>query len=216
MTETIEQKRAFSLEKFLRDTFKNYLDIVGGFLNRIGLKPNTVTILGLIGNFIAAILLAFGHFALGGIAVIISSLIDTFDGSMARLRGEPTAFGGFVDSVSDRYSESVVLAGLMIHYLISQDWLTCFAIYLAITGSLLVSYVKARADAAGYDAKVGWLTRLERILVLAPALIFNIPQVGIWIVAIFSQITSLQRISFVRRQAYDRWRNNHNDKNTLP
>lgn len=215
MTETANQKRPFSLEKYLRTNFKSFLDAVGRFLNRLGLKPNTVTILGLVGNFIGAGLLAFGYFTFGGIVVLLSGIVDTFDGAMARLRGEPTAFGGFVDSVTDRYSEAVVLAGLMIHYLIVQDWITVFVIYVAITGSLLVSYVKARAEAAGYNAKVGWLSRLERILVLAPALIFRIPRIGIWIIAIFGQITALQRVMYVRRQAYERIKESQ-EKNTLP
>jgi CDP-diacylglycerol--glycerol-3-phosphate 3-phosphatidyltransferase len=90
------------------------------------------------------------------------------------------------------------------------DWLMIGLLYVAAAGSVLVSYVRARAQSLGYDTKVGLLTRVERYLVLAPALIFNVPQIALWIIAIFANITALQRILDVRRQAYDRRRSRGN------
>lgn len=200
----MEQKVAsgrVSLEKIMRVTFKGILDPIGAFLNRVGLLPNTLTILGLVGNAIGAVLLAFGHITWGGVVILLMGPIDALDGTMARLRGEPTEFGAFVDSVTDRYSELVILGGLMIYFLQTQNWLACVLIYLSAVGSVMVSYTKARAEGLGFAAKVGVLTRLERFLVIAPGLIFNIPIVSLWIVAILSNFTALQRIWYVRRQA---------------
>jgi CDP-diacylglycerol--glycerol-3-phosphate 3-phosphatidyltransferase len=215
LADIANKNQRFTLEGWMRRFFKSFLDSFGGYLNRLGFKPNTITIIGLAGNFVSAILMAFGLITWGGITMLLSGIIDTLDGSMARLRGSPTEFGGFVDSVSDRYSEAFVFAGLLIYYLRQEDWLTSLAIYLAITGSLIVSYVKARAERAGYDAKVGVLTRLERVLVLSPSLIFGIPKIGIWIIAILGNFTALQRIIHVRRQAYAKMVDRQ-DKDSLP
>jgi CDP-diacylglycerol--glycerol-3-phosphate 3-phosphatidyltransferase len=126
--------------------------------------------------------------------------VDALDGTMARLRGEPSEFGAFVDSVTDRYSELVIFGGLLIYYVQQGDWIAVLATYLAASGSVLVSYVRARASSLGYDTKVGILTRMERYLVLAPSLVFNIPLVGLWIIAILANITALQRIWDIRVQ----------------
>jgi CDP-diacylglycerol---glycerol-3-phosphate 3-phosphatidyltransferase len=187
----------------MRVVFKGVLDPVGAFFNRLGIYPNTMTLLGLAGNIIGAILIALGHMTLGGIIVLVMGLIDTLDGTMARLRGMPSEFGAFVDSVTDRYSELVIFAGLLYYFLQKGDWLSVLAIYIAAGGSVLVSYVRARAASLGMDTKVGFLSRFERYLVLAPSLIFNIPKVGIWIIAIFANFTAIQRIVDVRRQAHE-------------
>jgi CDP-diacylglycerol--glycerol-3-phosphate 3-phosphatidyltransferase len=128
-------------------------------------------------------------------------LVDTLDGTMARLRGMPSEFGAFIDSVTDRYSELVIFGGLLYYFLQKGDWLSVLAIYMAASGAVLVSYVRARAASLGMDTKVGFMSRFERYLVLAPTLILNIPMVGVWIIAIVANITALQRILDVRRQA---------------
>ena len=187
----------------MRVVFKGILDPVGAFFNRLGIYPNTMTLLGLAGNIIGAILIALGHMTVGGIVVLVMGLIDTLDGTMARLRGMSSEFGAFVDSVTDRYSELVIFAGLLYYFLQKGDWLSPLVIYIAASGSVLVSYVRARAASLGMDTKVGFLSRFERYLVLAPSLIFNIPMVGIWIIAIFANFTAIQRIVDVRRQAHE-------------
>jgi CDP-diacylglycerol--glycerol-3-phosphate 3-phosphatidyltransferase len=166
------------------------------------MKPNVVTYLGLIGNTIGAILLGTGHISWGGIIVLLFGLMDGLDGTMARLKGESTKFGAFIDSVTDRYSELVILAGLMAYYLQQSDWLACGLVYMSALGSVMVSYIKARAEALGFDARIGILTRVERYLVLAPSLVFNIPIVGLWILAVLSNFTAVQRFAYVRKQWY--------------
>jgi phosphatidylglycerophosphate synthase len=185
---------------YLRLWFKWVLDPLGGFFNRLGLTPNTMTMLGLLGNTAGAYYLAMGDMFAGGILVLLMTPIDALDGTMARLRGESSDFGAFVDSVSDRYSELIIYGGLLYHYLTVGDRLGGLLVFVAAAGSVLVSYVKARAEGLGYGAKVGLLTRVERYLVLAPSLVFNQLYIGLGIIALFANITALQRIWFVRSQ----------------
>jgi CDP-diacylglycerol---glycerol-3-phosphate 3-phosphatidyltransferase len=185
---------------YLRLSFKWVLDPLGGFFNRLGLTPNMMTMLGLLGNTIGAYYLARGELMTGGILVVVMTPIDALDGTMARLRGESSDFGAFVDSVSDRYSELIIYGGLLYHFLTVGDRLGGILVFVAAVGSVLVSYVKARAEGLGYGAKVGILTRVERYLVLAPALVFNQLYIGLGIIAVFANITAIQRIWFVRNQ----------------
>lgn len=191
-----------TLTDYLRLWFKWVLDPIGGFLNRLGLTPNMVTILGLIGNAIGAFYLARGDMWTGGILVLLMTPIDALDGTMARLRGEPGDFGAYVDSVSDRYSELMIYAGLLYHFLTLGEIWGGMLVFGAASGSVLVSYVKARAEGLGYQAKVGLLTRVERYIVLAPSLVFNQLYLGLTILAVFSHITAVQRIWHVRNDIH--------------
>jgi CDP-diacylglycerol--glycerol-3-phosphate 3-phosphatidyltransferase len=197
-----DDDKPITLTDRMRVYFKGVLDPIGMFFNRLGLMPNTMTILGLVGNAIGAFFLGRGNMLAGGILILLMGPVDALDGTMARLRGQPTRFGGFVDSVTDRYSELIIFLGLLFFYLQKGDWLTAGVVYLAAAGSVLVSYIRARGQSLGYDTKVGLLTRFERYMVLAPTLIFNIPWLGVWIIAIFANFTAVQRILDVRRQAY--------------
>lgn len=185
---------------YLRLWFKWFLDPLGGFFNRLGLTPNAMTMLGLLGNTVGAYYLAMGHMLTGGILVLVMTPIDALDGTMARLRGESSDFGAFVDSVSDRYSELIIYGGLLYHFLTIGDRKGGLLVFIAAAGSVLVSYVKARAEGLGYGAKVGLLTRVERYLVLAPSLVFNQLYLGLGIIAVFANITAMQRIWYVRSQ----------------
>ena len=187
---------------YLRLWFKWVLDPLGGFLNRLGLTPNMVTGLGLLGNTIGALYLARGEMLTGGLWIALMTPVDALDGTMARLRGEASDFGAFVDSVSDRYSELIIYGGLLYHFLKLGEPLGGMLTFGAAAGSVLVSYVKARAEGLGYEAKVGLLTRAERYLVLAPSLIFNQLNIGLGILAVFANITALQRIWYVRQHAH--------------
>jgi CDP-diacylglycerol--glycerol-3-phosphate 3-phosphatidyltransferase len=198
----LNNKSRSTLADQLRVRFKWVLDPIGTFFNRLGVKPNTMTILGLIGNAVGAVFLALGNMTIGGLIILAMGPVDALDGTMARLRGEASNFGSFVDSVTDRYSELVIFGGLLVHFLVLNDWRSALGVYLAAAGSVLVSFVRARGEASGYNTKIGILTRLERYLVLSPALILNIPMVGVWIIAVLANLTALQRILDVRRQAH--------------
>jgi CDP-diacylglycerol--glycerol-3-phosphate 3-phosphatidyltransferase len=199
--EEIKEKTPWSLEQFLRQTFKGILDPIAAFFLKIGLTPNSVTILGVVLSVGVAVLIGMGYITWAGVLILISAPMDALDGSMARLKGISTPFGAFLDSVTDRYAEMIILGGLLFYYLQRTSLLACLLVFLAAMGSIMTSYVKARAESLGFSAKVGILTRIERVLVLAPCLLFNIPMVALWILAILGNFTALQRILFVRQQA---------------
>ncbi len=190
-----------TFSELMRLWFRWFLDPIGGFLNRLGLMPNTITLVGLAGNAVAAFFLAQGNFLVGGLLVLLMGPVDALDGTMARLRGEPTDFGAFVDSVTDRYSELLIYGGLLWHSLQHDEPMTAALVFAAAAGSVLVSYVKARAEGVGFEARRGLMTRLERYLVVVPSLLFNQVRLGMWVIAILANVTAVQRILHVRRQA---------------
>lgn len=195
------QPRPTSLSDILRIRFKGILDSIGGFLNRLGVAPITLTLLGLAGHLVAAVFLGSGEFLIGGLLLLIMAPVDALDGTMARLRGDPSAFGAFMDSVFDRYSEMVMFCGLLIHYLAAPDPQAALLVFLAAAGSVLVSYTRARGEALGYEVRSGILTRLERYAVLVPSMILGFPKIGIAVVALLANVTAIQRYLHVRRQA---------------
>jgi len=201
MEKAVQKSRAKTFTEFMRVRFKGLLDPLGAFFNRIGITPNMMTMLGLLGNIVGAWFLSQGNMFLGGVFMLICTPFDALDGTMARLRGEANEFGAFVDSVTDRYSELFILGGLLYYFSTHNDPLSTIAVYAAAAGSVLVSYVKARADSLKFDANVGILTRMERYLVIAPLLVLNLPSLAAWIVAVLANITALQRIWRVRQQA---------------
>lgn len=199
--EETKQKEGWSFESFMRKTFKGLLDAIAGFLLKIGLTPNVVTLFGVAFSAGVAVLLALGHITWGGILMVLAAPMDALDGSMARLSGKVSNFGAFLDSVTDRYSEMIIMAGLLVYFIGQSNTTAIYLIFAAAIGSILVSYTKARAESLGYNAKVGILTRVERVIVLDVCLIFNIPIVALWILAILANFTALQRIFFVWKQA---------------
>lgn len=197
-----EEQRTFT--EFLRELFGNFLASAGKLINSWGIHPNILTTIGLVGTAVGSIFVALGQFSVGGIIILLMGLTDALDGAVARARGEPEDFGAFVDSVSDRYIELSIFAGLLWYYTQQGDLRTSGLVFLAASGSVLVSYVRARAQSLGFEAKVGLFTRVERYLVIAPSILFGIPLVGITLVAVFANITAIQRVIHVRRQALSR------------
>lgn len=197
-------KPTWSFEMYLRKVFKFLIDPIAGFLVKIGLRPNNITLLGVLLSSLSAYLIASGRITFAGLVLLLAGPLDVIDGSMARKLGEPTKYGAFIDSVSDRYAELIVLGGLMIHYLLLANTLACILVFAAAGGSVMVSYVKARAESLGYTAKVGILTRVERLIVMILFLIINQPMIALWIIAILANFTAIQRMIFVHKQAFPR------------
>lgn len=196
----------------MRLLFKKILDPIGAFLNRTGLTPNAITLLGLLGTTIGAYILSQGNMFWGGVVLFLSVIVDVFDGTMARLRGEPSDFGAFVNSVSDRYAEFITFGGLLYYFLTQQNYPGVVITFAATAGSVLVSYVKARAEGLGFTAKVGILTRFERYFVLIPLLIFNQPFLAVCVIAVLGNITAFQRIFHVRTQGHERMKKARENK----
>ena len=198
-TEINSDKKTFT--DFLRKFFAQALNKVASFFNKLGIKPNVITAAGLIGNLAAACLIAWGYLLWGGIVAMVIGPLDALDGVLARMRNESGRFGSFLDSVTDRYSEIILYAGLIIYYLQSDQKNFMLLAFLAATGSLMVSYVRAKAESVEFSAKVGLLTRAERYFILLPGLLFGYPHISLWILAILTHFTALQRIWSVRKQA---------------
>ncbi len=203
MTQPSEQKNMTFADK-MRVWFRWYLNPIAGFFNRLGIRPNTVTLIGLMGTIGCSVLIAFGHMTWAGILLLIMGPVDAMDGALARLRNEASDWGAFVDAVTDRYSELFLFLGFLIYYMLQANAAGVILAYMAAAGSVLVSYVKARADASKLDANIGLLTRVERYIVLIPGLIFNLPLLVLIIIAVLANFTALQRILRVRRDAHRR------------
>ena len=199
----------------LRLIFKGIIDPIAAFLNRMGLTPNAVTLLGLAGTTAAAYLLSQGKMTIGAIVLFLFVIVDAFDGTMARLRGESSDFGAFVDSVSDRYAEFITFGGLLYYFLSQENYPGVVVTFAATAGSVLVSYVKARAEGLGFTAKEGILTRAERYIVLIPLILFNQPFIAVTLIALLGNITAFQRIAHVRVQGHERMRKARETKEYL-
>ncbi len=186
---------------FLRKIFKGVFDSIGSFLNGLGVRPNMVTAAGIIGNVLAGVLIGMGYLLAGGILALVTAPLDALDGTMARLRNEHSRYGAFVDSVSDRYSELALYGGLLVHFIRTGTWQDALVVFFAAMGSVLVSYMRARAESLDFSAKIGLFTRVERYFVLLPGIILGYPRISLAILAVMSNFTAIQRFLYVRKQA---------------
>lgn len=167
------------------------------------ITPNAVTIIGFLLIVGVAWVLSQGHLLLGGFLVVIASSFDFIDGALARVTGRITRFGALLDSTLDRYSEAVLLFGLLWFYAWHGGTTQVFLIFAIIVGSLLVSYVRARAEGLGLNAEVGIMRRTMRILILALGLMLSPIEpallVILWILAILTHLTAVYRLFYVWR-----------------
>src|SRR6185503_20940451 len=136
------------------------------------LTPNAISVTGLIGNVIAAVLILEHHFVLAGVAFILGSLCDMFDGRYSRMSGKGTPFGAFLDSTLDRVEEGVVLTAVAVFFAREGNETAVAAVVLTVLLSLMVSYTRARAEALGVECKVGLATRAVRVVILSIGLVF--------------------------------------------
>jgi CDP-diacylglycerol--glycerol-3-phosphate 3-phosphatidyltransferase len=173
------------------------------------LTPNAISVTGLVGNLIAAVLILEHHFVLAGVAFILGSVCDVLDGRYSRMSGKGTPFGAFLDSTLDRLEEGVVLAAVAAWFAEESNELAVGATVFAVVGSYMVSYTRARAEALGVECKVGIASRPVRVVILSAGLVFAagelIPDVdllepAIYVMAALTVFTALQRVLHVRRQ----------------
>lgn len=166
----------------------------------LGVRPNHVTFAGLLLNLAAAALIVEEWLLAAGLAWLAAGAFDLLDGALARAGNTATAFGAFLDSTLDRLSEGVVLAAVAYHFAAhSQPGYAGLAV-LALLGSVLVSYTRARAEALGVDCRVGVLTRAERVLILGLGLCLDLLALALWVLAALGLLTSAQRILYTRRR----------------
>jgi CDP-diacylglycerol--glycerol-3-phosphate 3-phosphatidyltransferase len=194
-------KEVKSMESWTRRVFQPFFDRVADAFAKAGIKANTVTLFGLAGGFVAAVLIALGKHFWGGILLAFMAPMDAFDGTLARRSGELQPFGAFLDSVSDRYEEVFIFGALVFYYHTQANLIATLLALLALCGALLVSYTRAKAEAMGFNAKVGVGTRVERMIIIVLGLIsgYAVPAIGI--IAFLSHVTAIQRILTVYKQS---------------
>lgn len=185
----------------------------------IGMTPNMATILGLLLNGVAAAVIASGNLRVGGGLLLFAGLFDMVDGALARKRNMKTTFGAFFDSTLDRYSEGLVLLGVILFALspaasAQRTWLIALA-YIAALSSLIVSYARARAEGLGLECKSGLMARPERVLLLTVGLLIGSVTSLLWVIgilAVTSTFTAIQRIVAVWRTLARKPRLGDNDQ----
>jgi CDP-diacylglycerol--glycerol-3-phosphate 3-phosphatidyltransferase len=197
----IEKKAPITFTERLRILFKLPLLKIGLFFHSLGIKPNWITLFGLLGTVIGSYFVSQGKLVLGGAIILAMGPIDALDGAVARAGEEVTKFGAFIDSVSDRYIEIIIYVGILWFFITQNNILGIVLTFLASSGSVLVSYTRARAQSLGMETKVGILTRFERMIVIGPSLIISQPLIGVALVAFLANLTAFQRISDVKRQS---------------
>jgi CDP-diacylglycerol--glycerol-3-phosphate 3-phosphatidyltransferase len=174
------------------------------------LTPNAISLTGLVLNVAAAVLITQRLFFLAGITFIIGSIMDTLDGRYSRMSGKGTPFGAFLDSTLDRAEEGIVLTAVAAYFAkYKHDDLAVAAVVISVLGSLLVSYTRARAEALGVECKVGLATRAVRVVILSIGLVFargaglgdfSLLKPAIYVMAVLTSFTVLQRVFHVRRE----------------
>jgi len=174
--------------------------IPAALLAKTGLSPNGLTLFGFAVTLGVAWVLSTGRFFLGGFLVLFSGAFDFLDGALARATGRSTKFGAFLDSTLDRFSDGALFLGLLAYYASQGSYHQTVLIGFALMGSLVTSYARARAEGLGLKDEVGVFTRTERIILLAIGLIINQMIVLLWIIAVLSNFTALQRLYHVWRQ----------------
>ncbi len=198
------------------------LDPVVGALAGLGVRPDHVTVAGVVLSFLAAIAFFEGAFRLAGLILALSGVCDILDGQLARRRGYASRFGAFLDSTLDRFADGMVLAGLSGYYVVHlldlvldprqavlelgrglepRTWVVvALTAMAALLGSFMVSYTRARAEGLGLECKVGWFERPERMLLLIVAALFGVGPVmpgALLILVVLSFVTAAQRVTHV-------------------
>ena len=176
-------------------------DPVARALLRAHVRPNHLTLLGLGVSIVAAGALAHGRLRVGAVLLALAGLFDFFDGSLARLANSVRAFGAFLDSVADRYSDLVVLLGVVLYYHRAADTTGVFLTMVALVGTIMTSYTKARAQSIGVACEIGLIERPERLIVLIAGATFNLLTPAMIALAVLTNLTALQRILYTRRAA---------------
>jgi CDP-diacylglycerol--glycerol-3-phosphate 3-phosphatidyltransferase len=179
-----------------------FTDPIVDTLARAGVTPNMLTLAGVAGNVIAAVFAASGEFLVAGLVVLAASALDMIDGALARKTGQATDFGAVFDAVMDRVSEAAVLFGLLVYFSGRGDRTEELLIFVAVVASLLVSYLRARAEIIGIEMREGLFSRAPRVVLIGAGLILgefeeDAVTVMLWVLTIFASVTAIQRLALI-------------------
>ncbi len=195
------------LNQKLRGIWDTYTRPVGRGLARTGLTPNSVTVMGVLIQVAAALMILRGKLLVAGLISILSALFDALDGAIAKATGKTSRFGALLDSTTDRLSDSLFFLPLAWLYGVSpdipsrDDHLIAALALVGLVLGFLVSYVKARAEGLGFECKVGIAERLERLAIMILGLLFDVVLAALILLSVLSAITFAQRLVYVRKQA---------------
>ncbi|MGA7172353.1 MAG: CDP-alcohol phosphatidyltransferase family protein [Candidatus Dormiibacterota bacterium] len=164
----------------------------------VKVSPNVITMVGLAMTLVAAVLIGFNLLLPAGLVLLLAGSMDILDGAVARVSGRVHRYGAFLDSTADRYGEGAIYLGMLYLFLVRlHEDPQVFLIAAALLGSLLVSYVRARAQSLGFTCDGGWFARPERVVVTALGLMLGQLTIVLWILAIATNVTAIQRIYLV-------------------
>jgi len=180
------------------------IDPISRLLGRLGIQPNLLSVIGFLTASSAGALIAVGYFFHGGWLFFLSGPFDALDGALARTVGLESRFGAFLDSFLDRYSEAVVLCGILYWAISHEKPIIIMLTFLTLVGSFMVSYSRARAEGLRISCKVGLFTRLERFIVMALTLLTQQLLIGLIVLAFLTNFTALQRLFHVYRQSLEK------------
>src|SRR4030095_8881822 len=180
-----------------RESVRSWVEPVGLVLYRLlGMRPNHLTLLGLGVSFLGAMAFVAGRTRYAGVLLILAGLCDFLDGSLARASGQVSAFGAFLDSVIDRYSDLVVLLGIVVLYAQMPHARGAVVAMAGLIGSMMVSCTRARAESIGVRCTVGMMERPERMICLIAGALLDLLEPALWVLAILSNLTAIQRTAF--------------------
>ena len=189
-----------TLTDLLRVRAAFIIDPIVSILARFRISPNLFTVVGMLAHFLIAWFIVQGQMVAAGVAILFVAPLDALDGALARKLGRKPGFGAFLDSTLDRLAEIILFGGFIFYFSQSENMLLVATVYIALTGSLMVSYARSRAEALDVSCKVGLLTRVERYAVLTFFLLLNRPAIALVVVAVLTYITVAQRIFHVWQQ----------------
>ena len=179
------------------------LNAIARALDQLGFTPNALTLIGFFATCGVGLVLASGNLALGGALIIVAGVFDALDGTLARLTNRVSKFGAFLDSTTDRFAEGALFLGILFWFHQRGVAYVTYLVYLALLGSLMVSYARARAEGIGVACKEGMLTRFERFVILILGLLLT----ALWgdapillalvILAVMTNVTAVQRMWLV-------------------
>ena len=181
----------------LKQNVRQMIKPLAEFFLKLGISPNTMTVIGVLLSIVSAVLFATKSLYWGGIIYMLAGFCDIFDGAMARMQNRGTSFGAFLDSTLDRMAEAFALLGVMVYFHRIGDTPMIYITYLAVTASMLVSYSKARSEGLGQECNVGWLERPERVTLVVAGVILGGHlglKIAMFLMMIFAYITVGQRM----------------------
>lgn len=188
------------LRGFLQRQLEKVLTPLARLLLRLDVRPNHVTVAGVLLNLVTAALIVTGHLVPAGVVYLAAGVLDLLDGILARLASSESRFGAFLDSTLDRISEGVVFAAVAYLLALAGSPVDAALAVLALLGSLMVSYTRARAEGLGAECRVGVVTRAERVVLLALGLFAGLLAEAVYVLLVLTAITVAQRIHRVWRE----------------